>query len=324
MQPPTQTQKSEPIDHDALFKSLIKRFFSSFVELFLPDLYPHLDFSEVEFLDKELSVDILGKEKRKSDIVVKVKFKGEPVYFLFLCEPMSYSQLSFPGRLLLYLAILYNTYGLKVFPVVLFTYDKKRKDEPDNITFDFPGKRVLDFNYVVIILNKLRWQEFIEIPNPIASAMMAKMHIEPKDRPTVKAACMKSMLSLELTPEEAHLIAGFVHTYLKLDKKENEEFLKQVAQFEPPLREKTMLLSNPWIEMGEERGEARGEARGVQKLALRHLKRKVGEISETLEGQIRLLPLEKVEELDDAVFSFQSITDLENWLKKNTSDSLDH
>ena len=55
------------------------------------------------------------------------------------------------------------------------------------IEINFPDFKVLEFNYQVIQLNRLNWRDFLDKPNPVASALMAKMDIAPKDRPKVKA-----------------------------------------------------------------------------------------------------------------------------------------
>lgn len=302
-------EKNEQIDHDALFKRLLKTFFLEFLELFLPNVAAYVEPATIEFLDKELFADILGKEKSESDIVAKVKFRGRPVFFLLLCEPMSYAQTDFPARLLLYLALLYKEYGLIVYPIVVYSYDEPARAEPDHLEFEFPDKTVLAFNYEVIQLNRLSWKDFVNTLNPVASALMSKMRIAPEDRVRVKAACMRTMLTLDLDTEKMALITGFVHAYLMLNTAEDREFKKVVAEFDPPLKEKTMVLSNPWIE--------EGSLNEAQRLTLRQLTRKIGDMSETLEGQIRRMPIENIEDLSEALLDFSQPVDLENWLKEN-------
>ncbi len=308
-------EKTEQIDHDALFKRLLKTFFIEFLELFLPNVAAYVEPASVEFLDKELFADILGKEKSESDIVAKVKFRGSSIFFLLLCEPMSYAHSDFPARLLLYLALLYKEYGLMVYPIVVYSYDEPVRAEPDHLEFEFPDKTVLAFNYEVIQLNRLNWKDFVNTMNPVASALMSKMRIAPEDRVRVKAACMRTMLELDLDMEKMALVTGFVHTYLRLNPTEKREFKRVTAELGLPLKEKTMVLSNDWIEEGEERGTLNEAVR----LTLRQLTRKIGSISETLEGQIRRLSLENIEKLSDALLDFSLPGDLDNWLKENAN-----
>ncbi len=319
-----ETGEKETIDHDALFKRLLKTFFTDFLQLFVPSLVAHIAPESVTFLDKELFADMLGKERREADIVARARFHDSDIYFLLLCEPMSYAQSNFPARLLLYLALLYKEYGLIVYPIVVYSYDEPLRQEPNNLSFVFPNKTVLTFDYDVVQLNRLHWEDFMDSPSPIASALMCKMKFDAKDKVKVKAACMKSMLSLNLNFEEMSLIAGFVNSYIKLTPDESLEFVRETAELTPSLREKKMLLTNYWQEKGLEEGLEKGLEEGIQigasttlqKLTLRHAIRSVGSISEELEGQIRRLSLIDLENLDEALYDFTQIGEIENWLNE--------
>lgn len=317
------TTKTQSIDHDALFKRLLNTYLFDFIRLFIPGLMQHIDASSLTFLDKELFVDIMGKDRRESDIVAKVRFRDSEVYFIILVEPMSYSQTNFPARLLLYLALLYKDHGLLVYPIVLYSYDEPYRPEPDTIRFDFPNKNVLTFNYEVIQLNRLNWKDFVDVQNPIASALMAKMKIDPKDKAIAKAACMKMMLSLELSPEESSLIAGIIHTYIRLTPAESVVFDRATSEFDPALKEKAMLLTNPWEEKGMEKGMERGSITEAQRLTLRLIGRRFGDIPENLEGRIRRLSLQPLEDLHDSLFDFSQLNDVDEWLKSHAEDEIE-
>lgn len=60
-----ETGEKETIDHDALFKRLLKTFFIDFLQLFTPSLFAHIAPESVTFLDKELFADMLGKSVAK-------------------------------------------------------------------------------------------------------------------------------------------------------------------------------------------------------------------------------------------------------------------
>ena len=74
------------IDHDRIFKELIKTFFLEFVELFLPDVYADLDRETIEFLDKEVFTDVTSGEKHEVDLIAKARFRGQDWFFLFHVE----------------------------------------------------------------------------------------------------------------------------------------------------------------------------------------------------------------------------------------------
>jgi hypothetical protein len=54
---------------------------------------------------------------------------------------------------------------------------------------------------------------------------------------------------------------------------------------------------------------------GEQRLIIRLLNRRIGEIDSSLIQKVQELPVEKLEELGEALLDFTSVTDLETWLK---------
>ncbi|MTJ48302.1 DUF4351 domain-containing protein [Dolichospermum sp. UHCC 0259] len=54
---------------------------------------------------------------------------------------------------------------------------------------------------------------------------------------------------------------------------------------------------------------------GEQRLIIRQLNRRIGEIDSLLIQKVQELPVEKLEELGEALLDFTSVTDLETWLK---------
>jgi hypothetical protein len=60
----------------------------------------------------------------------------------------------------------------------------------------------------------------------------------------------------------------------------------------------------------------KGKLEGEQKVTLRLLRRRFGILSETQEAQIRRLPLERLEDLADALLDFTQPSDLETWLQE--------
>ncbi|ACK65570.1 conserved hypothetical protein [Rippkaea orientalis PCC 8801] len=61
-------------------------------------------------------------------------------------------------------------------------------------------------------------------------------------------------------------------------------------------------------------GEAKGRQQGETKLVLRLLNRRIGEITQNLEENIRELSVEQLENLGEALLDFNSQSDLINWL----------
>jgi predicted transposase YdaD len=70
-----------------------------------------------------------------------------------------------------------------------------------------------------------------------------------------------------------------------------------------------------------EEGKLEGKLEGEANLTLRLLHRKlnIGMIPQALETRIRLLSLEKIEALGEALLDFGSLSDLERWLEQGSA-----
>ena len=84
-----------------------------------------------------------------------------------------------------------------------------------------------------------------------------------------------------------------------------------------------MELSSLYLERikdATERGIEQGIERGIEREAvsfvMRLLHRRFGLISSDIEQKIRNLPVNRIEDLGEALLDFQSITDLSNWLEQ--------
>jgi hypothetical protein len=88
---------------------------------------------------------------------------------------------------------------------------------------------------------------------------MAKMNIAKKDRPKVKVECLRLLANLQLDPARTFFISGFVETYLRLNKREERVFQKEIATIKPVAeQERIMQLTNSWVERGVEQGKSQG------------------------------------------------------------------
>jgi Domain of unknown function (DUF4351) len=60
---------------------------------------------------------------------------------------------------------------------------------------------------------------------------------------------------------------------------------------------------------------------GSASIVLRQLRGVFGQLDESLQERIRALPLKKIEKLGDALIKFESVKDLDAWLKQNAPAS---
>ena len=294
-------------NHDRLFKQLISTFFIEFIELFLPQVSEYLD-GEVEIvpLDKEIFTDITSGDKHEVDLLMKVKFRGQDAYFLIHVENQASAQSDFPRRMFHYFARLHEKYGLPIYPVVIFSYDTPLRAEPQQYEVAFPDRSVLQFHYRVIQLNRLSWRKFVNTPNPVACALMAKMKMKPQERPKVKLECLRLLATLKLNPAKTKLIGGFVESYLTLTAEELKRFERDLEKLVPQEKENSMEVLTYW--------EKKGRQEGKEELVVRQIQRRIGVLVSETEKRLATLTSDQLDDLGVALLDFTSKEDLENWL----------
>jgi len=307
------------MDHDRLFKELLTTFFVEFLELFFPESVQYLDRDSVEFLDKEIFTDVTEGARHEVDLVVRARFRDQSSFFLIHVEMQAQPQAEFTRRMFTYFARLHEKHRLPVYPVAVFSYDQPQRAEPDEYRVEFPDLEVLAFRFRVVQLNQLDWQDFVERTNPIAAALMAKMRMEPTERPWAKLACLDLLAKLQLDPARRDLISGFVDTYLRLTIEEQKIFEDELERIEPERQERVMEIVTSWMEKGIERGVKEGKQHEARALVLRQLRKRLGSLESEIEARLGELSVEELEQLAEALLDFGSPTDLTRWLDAHGS-----
>ena len=293
------------INHDQLFKELLTTFFVEFLELFFPSILEYLDTDTITFVDKELFTDVVGGEKKIMDIVALAKFQQQNYSFLVHIENQASSDTEFNRRFFRYFCSLFLKYDYPVYPIVVFSYDSPQRLDRSNFIIDFPDKQVLNFDYEIVQLNRLNWRDFLQQQNPVAAALMAKMKINEKDRPKVKAECLRLMVSLKLDPARMYLISGFVDTYLNLNLQEEAVFQSELSTIDLEKQKQIMEITTSW------------ERKGKSNTIIRQLNRKLGTLPSTISSEIESLQPNQLDSLAEDLLDFQSLDDLDRWLSNS-------
>lgn len=267
------------IDHDRLFKELLTTFFVEFLELFFPRLASLVDRDSISFLDKEVFTSLFDGKEYEADIVARVRFAGEEAFFL-----------------------------LPIYPIVVFSYDRPLRSEPSVYRLSFPDGEVLRFSYRVVQLNRLPWRRFLRQANPVASALMAKMRIAPKDRVRVKLECLRLLVTLKLDPARMRLVSGFIDTYLRLDEREESRFVATIqgTELAPAEEEKVVEIVTSWMEKGLLQGHAQGVVTGERDVLLRLGTRRFGPPSPEQRERLSRADLPQLELLTDRLLEVES------------------
>jgi predicted transposase/invertase (TIGR01784 family) len=303
------------IDHDRLFKQLLSTFFLEFLDLFLPEMAREIDPDSIRFLPQEYFTDLITGEKHLVDVLIEVRQAGVPAAFLIHLEAQSTSEADFVQRIFFYFAKLYQAYRQRIYPIVVFSFDQPYREEPHSHVVEFPRLKVLEFNFEPIQLNRLNWRDYLNRSNPVAAALMSKMRIDPRDRPKVKAECLRILTTLRLDPARTQLISGFVDTYLRLNVQEIEQFQAEIGRMDLVQQEQIMQLTTSWKEEGILEGIQQGRQEGELQLVLRLLERRVGVLPAAAIAQIQPLSIAQIESLGEALLDFSGFEDLTDWLQ---------
>lgn len=297
------------LDHDRLFKELLRTFFTEFLELFLPDVAAYVRQGAVEFLDKEVFTDVTAGERHEVDLLAKARFRDrDDAFFLIHVENQAEAQDAFAKRMFRYFARLHEKFDLPVYPIAVLSYDSPLRPEPDEYRVTFPDRTVLDFRFAVIQLNRLNWRDFARRPNPVAAALMAKMRIAPEDRVRVKLECLRLLVTLRLDRARMTMIASFVDSYLRLNAQEQVALRAEVDAM--PETEQTPIR---WLTSWHYEGmhEAAGN------IVHRQLRRRFGELRPDFIEKVGALPTPTLEALAEALLDFPDLAAAEAWVAQN-------
>lgn len=146
---------------------------------------------------------------------------------------------------------------------------------------------------------------------------MAKMRMSVRDRPKVKAECLRLLASLKLDPARATLIGGFVESYLSLTAQEMRQYERELAGFTPAEKEATMELMTHWHREGRQEGRQEGITQGKESLVERQLRRRIGAVPAGVSARLDRLSPDQLDDLGEALLDFSSPADLEQWLARH-------
>ena len=223
-----------------------------------------------------------------------------------------------------YLALDRRECGMDVYPIVLVTCHWPEVERLSPLTSDFPNKRVLFFDYDIVVLEKMLAWEHVRATNPAALALTGGMKVEEDRKAELAVSFLESLAGITLSLEEQEVIAAFFFGHLRLDAEQKLQMQEQLARLEPVRKEKIMTHINPFVEIGIEKGIEIGIEKGIEKgriqgesgLVLRQLRRRFGMLDAEHEAMVTSLPVEQLEDLGDAMLGFRSLQDLNSWLAK--------
>ena len=262
-------------------------------------------------MDKETFTDVTSGDKHEVDIFMKARLRGEDAFFLIHVENQSAAQSDFPKRTAATSPASPRNTTCPSTPSSCSPTTRPAARSRTALSLHFPAR--LCCNSVTksfsSTASRLPWRRFVRQENPVASALMAKMKMSAKDRPKVKAECLRLLVSLKLEPARTKLIGGFVDSYRKLTAEEMEHYQRAVDKFAPTEREDTVEIVTSW--------EQRGIMQGKETLVVRLLRRRVGPVPDTLTARLDTLTAAQLDDLGEALLDFQTSADSQQWLDQH-------
>ena len=156
----------------------------------------------------------------------------------------------------------------------------------------------------------------------VARAQIAALRTasDPESRYNSKTELVRNLYSAGYNQDEIReifrLIDWMMHLRPDLDRRFKSELVAYEKELKMPyITSVERLAKEEGLEEGLEKGLAKGREQGSITLLLRMLTRRCGQLPGDVEQAINQLSLAESQALGDALFDFQTIEDLKNWLK---------
>ena len=326
--------KKKRADNDSPWKEILEIYFPQAMQFFFPEVASLIDWSrKYEFLDKEFrQISRKAKQgKRYADKLVKVwGHKGEELWLLIHIEIQAQPEKGFEKRMFVYNFRIFDRFDKPAISLAILC-DSSPNWRPKGFSFTYPGTK-LDFQFdsVKLLDYQNRIAQLEASDNVFAHVVLAHLKMQetqgkPKQRKESKFALIRKLYEQGLDEQDIRNLYRFIDWVMILPERLENKFWEELKQFE---EEQTM----PYLTTGErigykrgkqegrvegrEEGRVEGRVEGEQRLILRLLSRRFGELSPQVRARVESINLTQLEALGEALLDFTNIDDLNNWLQE--------
>jgi predicted transposase YdaD len=252
-----------------------------------------------------IAQEILGSEfqwvSRENDVLVKA-YSPTHGEFLILNELQLRYNDKLPLRMRAYAALAEEKYGLSAYPVLVNILPPPDSVTiPDRFESHFLGIDVVQ-SYRVINLWEV--EAAIVFEQPLNALLPFVPVLKNGGDAAVVQQALNQLRQDEQLVELESLLAFFASFVLKRD------VVQQIMRWDM-----AVLRESPWYQEILREGERQGE----QLLILKLLVRRVGELSPDLAAQVKMLSVEQLEALGEALLDFTQLADFTTWLERHSS-----
>lgn len=268
------------MDHDQRFKTLIREFFDWYFELFFEPWARRFDFSEVEWLDKEMYPDPPEGSHHVLDLVAKLSFRENPdseeaptLVLIHVEIESRESTTRLKPRLPYYYHFLRDHYQLPVLPIVIYLKTALEGVGIDEVTEDLAELQINRFRYLYVGLPGLDALEYLQGENLLGVSFSALMNIPEERVAWLGAEALRKLAEASLSGQRRRLLGECVEAYLPLDEQARQEF-------EEILLKEAYQGAREMNATSYEKGHKEGHKEGQVDLICSALTTQFGEVSE--------------------------------------------
>jgi len=304
------------VDHDQRFKVLIQEFFREFFELFFPKFAALFEFSQIEWLDKEIFPDPPAGARRSVDLLAKIPLRqavatkrpGESTALLALLHvEVEHEDTVQPLRVRMYeyYEPLRRRQRMPVLPVALYLNVGLEGVGIDTYEEYFGDLRVLHFQYLYVGLPGLDARKYVGQSNWLGVALAALMHCPEDQRIQLTTEAVQR---LGRSPENEYrrtLLSECIAAYAPLDESQKAEVTAVLVTSEEGKAMATTIFDH-WIRKGEEKGRTEGARHSLRVL----LQEKFGPLSPEILERLNGMSREALDQLFLAAIRATSLREL--------------
>lgn len=322
---------TEPVDYDGAWKEALEVYLGPFLEFCFPAVAAAIDWQvPVEFLDQELQEIVRDADlgKQRVDKLIKVRCRdGSEEWVLVHAEIQSQPDADLAKRIYQYHHRIEDRFGRSVASLVVLA-DDRAEWHPNAYHTSLWGCE-LHFHYPTCkLLEHSRDREQLETSdNPIALVIAAHITAQETRGDMDLRAKSKWQLTRRLYErgyDRKQILELFrlIDWFLVLPETLEVEYRQQLVTFE---MESSMPHITSIERLGRQEGLLEGRQEGRQEeavnLVLRLARKRFGLLSLETEATIRVLALNRLEQLSEALLDLRTLSELETWLQTETAVS---
>lgn len=311
-------------DYDSPWKDTLEWYFEPFIALCFAHIHSEINWSRpCEFLDKELQKVVRDAEvgRRLADKLVKVWLNnGQEAWILIHVEVQGKKQTEFAKRMYTYHHRISGRYNRPVASLAVLS-DANPQWRPTQYSSEIFGCKI-QFNFLMVKLldYKQQWPELEQSANPFATVIMAHLKAvdtrsDGQQRKIWKMALTRRLYQQGYQRQDILNLYHFIDWVMHLPSALEQAFSEELNQYEQEVNMKYVTsIERLGIKQGRQEGILEGRQEGRQeeaeRLLLRLLHRRFGDLSPEIQARVKGLSVEKLEQLMDVAIDVDSVEQL--------------